>query len=230
MINQIISDSNNEVNDNFSIPVIVKTNLQDWYSKDKASIVKKRLEYISANKPRLTTLVQYPAGLTFKKCSHDRGEEFLVLSGDFSNDANEYSIGSYVRNPPGMKCIASTEHGCTLLFKTGQFHKMDKTRLAANAYEYNNLWVSAGEPGVSRVELHQFLDESINLYKIRPQCWITFEQRLHNIEVLVCTGSVIVAGTEYAAGTWFRYPPNSRIKIVSVSDACLFVKKRKYTS
>lgn len=217
--------SNGDVNSNFSIPVIVKTNLYDWHVKNKTGIVRKRLEYVSVDGPRLTSLVQYPAGLTFKKCSHKRGEEFLVLSGDYSNEENAYRAGSYVRNPPGMKFASSTEHGCTLLFKTGHFQKMDQTQLVINAHDYNDSWVSAGVPGVSRFELHQFLDESVHLYQIRPQCWITFKQYAHGIELLVCEGSVTVAGIKYTAGSWFRYPPHSRIKITSVSNVCLFVKK-----
>ena len=223
----IVSYSNDGLNDDFSTPVIVKTNLYDWSVKTK--IVRKRLEYIDINGPWLTTLVQYPAGLTFKKCSHNRGEEFLVLSGDFSNDERTYHSGAYVRNPPGMRFTSATRYGCLLLFKTGQFQKMDLTQRATTRREYDHLWVSAGEPGVSRIELHQFLDESVNLYQIRPQCWITFKQCTQGIEVFIYEGLVMVEGVTYTTGTWFRYPPHSQIKIVAISNTCLYVKKRKYT-
>ncbi len=225
----IINYGHSELNDNFSLPVIVKTSLYDWSIKNKTEIVRKRLESINVDGPKLTTLVQYPPGLTFKKCSHNRGEEFLVLSGDFSNNNHVYGSGSYVRNPPGTKFTSATRHGCLLLFKTGQFQKMDLTRLTVTRREYDHLWVSTGEPGVSRVELHQFLDESVNLYQIRPQCWITFKQCTQGIEVFIYEGLVTVAGVEYTTGTWFRYPPHSQIKIVATSNTCLFVKKRKYT-
>jgi hypothetical protein len=229
MITQTNNRGNNEINRNCSIPVIVKTNLNDWHEKSSMGIIRKRLEVINVDAPWLSTLVQYPAGVTFKKCTHNRGEEFLVLSGDFSNNRKTYSAGTYVRNPPGVQQASSTEHGCTLLFKTGQFQTLDKKAVAINANLQAASWQSAGEPGVSRMELHQFLDESVNLYKIRPQCWVTFKQCTHSIEVLVCEGCVIVDGIKYETGTWFRYPPNSRLVISSLSNACLFVKKRKYT-
>jgi len=228
MIIQPNNHRNNEINGNCSIPVIVKTNLNDWHEQSNSGIIKKRLEVFNEDASWLSSLVQYPAGVTFKKCTHNRGEEFLVLSGDFSNDSKTFSAGTYVRNPPGKQYASSTEHGCTLLFKTGQYQTLDKKPIAINAHLQADSWQSAGEPGVSRMELHQFLDESVNFYKIKPQCWITFKQCTHSIEVLVCEGTVIVNGIKYETGTWFRYPPNSRLVISSVANACLFVKKRKY--
>jgi hypothetical protein len=218
----------NEINGNLSIPIIVKTDLHDWQVKNKTGTVRKRLEQINIDGPRLTSLVQFPPGLTFKKATHDRGEEFLVLSGDFANDKKIYNCGAYVRNPPGMKHTSATRNGCTLLFKTGQFQKLDNNRRVVQPYELDTLWQTTNEPGVSRAELHQFLDETVSLYNIRPQCWITFRQYTHSIEILVCEGSITVSGIKYPTGTWFRYPPNSRIKITSVAMACLFVKKSKF--
>ena len=214
-----------EINSDFSAPVIVKANLHNWHHKNKTDIIRKRLEHIDIGGPRLTSLVQFPPGLTFKKCSHNRGEEFLVLSGDFSNDKKNFSPGTYVRNPPGKLFTSATKTGCTLLFKTGQFQKLDNKRCVIHPNDHKNSWKATGEPGVSRNELHQFLDETVNLYKIRPQCWVTFRQHTHSVEILICEGTVTVEGIKYSTGTWFRYPPNSRIKITASSTACLFVKK-----
>lgn len=217
----------NEINGNFSTPIIVKTNLHTWQVKNKTDTVRKRLEHINIDGPMLTSLVQYPPGLTFKKCSHNRGEEFLVVSGDFANDKKIYNCGAYVRNPPGTKHTSSTKNGCTLLFKTGQFQKLDNKRLVIQPYDHDDLWQATNEPGVFRTKLHQFLDETVSLYKINPQCWVTFRQYTHNIEILVCEGTVTVDRIKYPTGTWFRYPPNSRIQITSVAKSCLFVKKSK---
>ena len=217
----------NEINGNYSTPVIVKTRLYDWHNNYKAEFKKKRLEYIDADGPRLTSLVQFPPGSAFKKCTHDRGEELLVLTGDFSNNGKKYGPGTYVRNPPNKKFTSATKDGCALLFKTGQFQKLDNKRVVVHAAEHEDLWKSTLEPGVSRAELHQFLDETVSLYKIRPQCWVTFRLHTHSIEILVCDGTITVDGIKYTTGTWIRYPPNSRIKITSITLVCLYVKKGK---
>jgi len=217
----------NEINGNYSAPIIVKTNLHDWHGNNKTNINRKRLEYISADGPRLTSLVQFPPGCAFAKCTHDRGEEFLVLTGDFSNNGKTYEPGTYVRNPPHTKFTSATKNGCTLLFKTGQFQKLDNKRVVVHVADHENLWESTHEPGVSRAQLHQFLDETVSLYKIRPQCWATFRQYTHSIEILVCDGAVTADGIKYTTGTWFRYPPNSQIKITSITSVCLYVKKGK---
>ncbi len=79
MITQTNNRGNNEINGSYSIPVIVKSNLNDWHGQSNKGPIIKRLEVINVDAPWLSSLVQYPACVTFKKCRHNRGDEFLDL-------------------------------------------------------------------------------------------------------------------------------------------------------
>ena len=116
-------DAEKEINADFSIPVMVNTAVLDWQSSPAAGVVRKRLELVGKNKPRLTTLVQFAPGSSFNKHGHDGGEEFLVLSGIFSDAAGDYGPGSYVRNPPGTSHAPYTDRVVRFLSSFASFSR-----------------------------------------------------------------------------------------------------------
>jgi len=214
-----------EINANFSVPVTVETKILNWQVLSGAGIKQQCLERLSGNKSRLSSLAQFPAGRAFKKFGHKGGEELLVLSGIFSDADGDYGAGCYVRNPPGTYHQPFTRDGCTVLFKLGQFQPMDRKRLVINTRGTASKWQHAGEPGVSRQELHHFAEEEVSLHRIHPECWVTFKLQSQGLEVFVCEGPVSESGNLYSAGSWMRYPAGSKVKISSKGGACLYVKK-----
>ncbi len=214
-----------QIKANFSFPVIVETKVSDWQVSPKAGIKQKCLERMGGNKPRLTTLAQFPAGRIFKKFGHEGGVEFLVLSGIFSDADGDYGAGYYVRNPARMYHEPLTHDGCTVLFKLGQFQSLDRKQVVINTRDSGVKWKPAGEPGVSRLDLHHFAEEKICLYRIRSECWITFKNQNQGVEVFVCEGSISIDGNHYETGTWFRYPAGSKVKVCAKAGACLYVKR-----
>jgi len=214
-----------EINANFSFPVIIKTKLLDWQVSQKAGIKQKCLERVGRKISRLTILAQITTGRTFKKFGHENGVEFLVLSGVFSDADGDYSAGCYVRNPANTYFEPFTRDGCTVLFKLGQFQPLDRKKVVIATREPDAIWQSAGEPGVSCLDLHQFAEETVSLYRIRTECWVTFKNINQSVEVFVCEGSITVDGDYFDTGTWLRYPPGGKVKISSKKGACLYVKK-----
>ncbi len=223
-------DDENEINANFSISVVVNTSVLDWQESPAEGVVRKRLVLVGSDKPRLTTLVKFAPGSSFNKHGHDGGEEFLVLSGVFSDAAGDYGPGSYVRNPPGTYHAPYTEVGCMLFVKLRQFQTLDRKQLVVDSRADTTRWASTGEPGISQLKLHQFEGEQVTLYRILPQCWITLKKYTQGLEVFVYEGSISDVDGVYPEGTWLRYSAGSKVKISSVDGARIYMKQGKFIS
>jgi len=219
----IKDDQEEEINADFSIPVSVNTKTLNWQSSPVEGVLRKRLELAGQINPRLTTLVQFAPGSAFKEHIHDGGEEFLVLSGVLSDSNGDYGPGSYVRNPPGTSHAPFSRLGCILLVKLRQFQTEDHKQLTINTRN-NKGWISSGEPGVSRLDLHQYREEQVNLYRINPYCWMTHRRYDNGVEIFVCEGSISDGSGDYPAGSWLRYPVQSKLRISSPQGARIYMK------
>ena len=221
-INQL--NNEREINADFNVSVSVETNINEWRVSSITGN-KKYFERIEKNKLCLTMLAQFPAGRGFKKFGYERGVEFFVISGVFSDSEGDYSAGCYVRNPAGTYHEPFTRNGCTVLFKLGQFQPLDRKRIVIESKKPTVRWLPVGEPGVSRLALHHFSEEVINLYRIRSECWLTFKHQKYGLELFVCEGAITVSGKRYETGDWLRYPAGSRVKVSAIGDVCLYVKQ-----
>lgn len=218
-------DAEKEINADFTIQAVVNTAVLDWQVSPAAGVLRKRLELIGREKPRLTTLVQFEPGSSFNKHGHDGGEEFLVLAGVFSDADGDYGPGSYVRNPPGTFHAPSTDEGCTIFVKLRQFQPLDRKQLVVDSRATTTRWSSTGEPGISQLKLHQFADEQVSLCRILPQCWLTPRLYKYGLEIFVFEGMISDAEGSYPEGSWLRYPPGSKIKISSAEGARIYIKQ-----
>lgn len=214
-----------EINANFAVPVVVETKLLDWQLSPENVIQQQCFERVGKAKLRLTTLAQFSAERTFKKFGHEGGVEFFVLSGVFSDDRADYVAGSYVRHPAKTYQPSYTREGCTVLFKLGQFQPLDRKRVFINSRDEKAEWLPAGEPGVSRLDLHHFAEEAVCLYRIRAECWITFKGSNQGVEIFVCEGAACVNGAHYETGSWLRYPAGSKLKVSTKSGVCFYLKR-----
>ena len=64
-------------------------------------------------------LVRWAPGTVFQPHRHLGGEEILVLSGVFQDEAGTYPTGTWLRNPPGSVHSPWSDSGCTIWVKTG---------------------------------------------------------------------------------------------------------------
>lgn len=218
-------DQETELNSNFSIPVAVQTGKLKWQDSPAPGVMRKRLELIGTKNPRLTTLVKFAAGSSFEEHGHDGGEEFLVLDGVFSDASGNYEAGSYVRNPTGTFHAPFTEEGCTILVKLRQFQHLDRKQVSLATYNHSVHWKRFGQPGVAHMELHQFSDEQVSMYRISPECWLATQLYINGVEIFVCEGSISDDHQTYQKGTWLRYPRGSKLKISSPEGARIYLKQ-----
>lgn len=212
------------VNANLLFPVIVKTNVLDWRVPPTLGCKQTCLELSGKNRSRMTIVAQFSPGRMFKQFGHNRGVELLVLSGTFSNADGDYGAGCYMRIPAKTYHEPFTRDGCTILFKLGHIQPLDRNQVVIDSRSSTVRWIKTREPGVSRIDLHHFSEEKSCLYRIRPECWITFKSNNHIIEIFVCEGLISVDDNQCETGTWLRYPVGSKVKILSKSGACLYIK------
>jgi hypothetical protein len=135
----------------------------DWVASPEAGVERKMLERDGDELARATSIVRYAAGSAFAAHVHDRGEEFLVLAGTFSDENGNYPAGSYVRNPPGSRHRPFSTDGCTLFVKLRQFAPGDTLQRSLRADEA--AWSPDGATATRL--LHTFGIERVRLIRLR---------------------------------------------------------------
>ncbi|MGI9281682.1 MAG: cupin domain-containing protein [Endozoicomonas sp.] len=97
------------LNMNFQESVIIETENQEWQPSPASKVFRKPLAREDRESGHATSIVQYVAGASFPEHLHPAGEEILVLSGIFSDEAGNFGPGSYLRNPPGSSHANGTD-------------------------------------------------------------------------------------------------------------------------
>jgi anti-sigma factor ChrR (cupin superfamily) len=216
-------DREQAVNPDFGRFVRVETERMPWGGSPAEGVLRKRLELIGTDAPRLTTLVRFAPGSAFPAHVHDGGEEFLVLEGIFSDDRGDYPAGTYVRNPPGSRHATSSREGCTLFVKLRQFAPGDEatvvrdTRIAA--------WQRGSIPGVEVLPLHRHAGEHISLLRLAPNAVLESIAYPQGAEIMVLAGMLSDEHGDHPPGTWLRYPPGSAHTPSSRPGCTLYLKR-----
>ena len=121
-----------DVNANFSQRVVLNADEIKWEITPMQGVERRRLDRVSGEKERVTTIVRYAPGSAFSSHVHSGGEEFIVLDGVFEDDYGDWPKGSYIRNPPGSKHTPGSTPGCIIFVKLWQFQPDDRTFVHAN--------------------------------------------------------------------------------------------------
>jgi len=87
------------VNANFDERIVIDTLKSGWVSSPVPGIERIMLDRLGAEDARATSIVRYAAGTTFTPHEHPLGEDFLVLSGVFSDEHGDYPAGTWLRSP-----------------------------------------------------------------------------------------------------------------------------------
>src|SRR5258708_32760883 len=107
--------SNELVNADFSRRVVIATDEMSWIPSPQAGVERRLLDRVGGEVARATSLVRYAPASALPAHEHSVGEEFLVLSGEFSDDHGASSAGTDIRNPPGRRHAQRTESVSVLL-------------------------------------------------------------------------------------------------------------------
>lgn len=206
----------------FSQRVVVDASRLPWQKSPLAGVERKPLDRVGGEVARATSIVRYAAGSHFDAHEHGLGEEFLVLSGTFSDESGDFPVGSYVRNPPGSSHRPFSLDGCEIFVKLRQFSPDDCERVVIDTRR--SAWLPGLVPGLSVLPLHQFGSESVALVRWAPAT--KFKQHVHwgGEEILVLEGVFSDEQGDYPAGTWLRNPHRSAHTPFSEPGCLIWVK------
>lgn len=182
------------------------------------------LDRIGEETGHATSLVRYTPESVFPTHVHSGGEEIFVLSGEFSDEHNNYPTGSYLRNPIGTKHRPRIgPQGATIFVKLHQFDQQDKQQI--NIDTDSQPWLPGLVSGLSVMPLHQFDVEHVALVKWAP--FTKFQPHGHygGEEILVLEGTFYDEHGSYPAGTWLRSPHLSQHLPYTEDDGALIYVK-----
>jgi len=158
-----------------------------WTASPEAKVERKMLERDGEEVARATSIVRYAPGSAFPAHVHERGEEFIVLEGTFSDEHGDNAVGTYVRNPPGSQHRPFSKGGCIIFVKLRQF-EMSDSRHCVIRLEHDPRAVVAA----SSTLLHAFGTERVSLVRLPAGATMKFDRSDGGAELLVLEGSVDV--------------------------------------
>jgi anti-sigma factor ChrR (cupin superfamily) len=217
--------SNDLVNADFTQRVVIATDNLPWIASPQAGVERRLLDRIGGEVARATSLVRYAPASAFPAHEHALGEEFLVLSGVFSDEHGDYGEGTYVRNPPRSRHTPRTGPGCIILVKLRQMEPTETKRVVIDTA--NAIWKPAEPNGLIRLPLHLAPDtgESVTLERLPPGTLPTEADQPGGEEIFVLSGEVSERHGSYGAGTWIRNPAGSRSGFGSKDGATYWAKR-----
>jgi anti-sigma factor ChrR (cupin superfamily) len=217
--------SNELVNADFAQRVVIATDTMPWIPSPQAGVERRLLDRIGGEVARATSLVRYAPASAFPAHSHALGEEFLLLSGAFSDERGDYAAGTYVRNPPRSRHTPRTAPGCTILLKLRQMKPTEAKRVVIDSTKA--VWKLADPKGLIRLPLYLASDtgESVTLEQMLPGTHLIEANQPGGEEIFVLSGELSDQHGSYGAGTWIRSPAGCRSGFGSRSGAAYWAKR-----
>ena len=210
------------------LPVIVHAAALEWTPSPQAGVERRFLERIGGEIAYATSIVRYAPDSRFPEHTHEKGEEFLVLSGVFSDETGHFPAGSYVRNPPGSRHAPFTREGCTIFVKLRQMDDRESGTLARSIDEPSP--IPSGVVGLARSPLFEGAgSERVLIERLDPGTHWTNRRVEGGEEILVLDGSLDYGATPCPAMTWLRVPQGHEQAITS-SAGCRYWVKRGHLS
>ncbi len=211
-----------EINADFEKRVVVLPEDYNWSESPAGGVERMMLDRIGDEVARATTIVRFAPGSKFDAHTHGGGEEFLVLSGVFSDETGDFPAGSYVRNPIGTSHAPHTDEGCTILVKLHQFAPDDTAQFSIDTRRTE--FRPGTAPGLSVLPLHSGATENVALVRWAPGTRFTPHQHWGGEEVFVLEGTFQDEHGSYPAGSWIRSPHMSRHAPWSDEGCLIYVK------
>ena len=194
-----------------------------WRSSPSPGVERRMLDRVGDEVAVATSVVRYAPGSRFPVHRHERGEEYLVLAGVFSDASGNYGRGWYVRNPPGTAHAPWTEGGATILVKLRQFEPTGLRPVAVDTAAGN--WEPATAPGTEVLRLHDFGAERVRMYRLAAGTELPARETPGGEEIYVVAGTLAEADTLYRTDTWIRNPPGSAAPLQASEDTVIWVKR-----
>lgn len=211
------------INDEFSQKVVINTADLAWEPSPAFGVERKYLDRIGDEIARASSIVKFLPNTSFAEHIHGKGEEILVLEGNFSDEHGEYPAGTYIRNPPNSTHTPYSKEGCTLFVKLRQFHPEDASSIRVDTATHS--WYPGLVPGLSVMPLHEF--DGIGTALVRWDPNTKFNPHVHpgGEEIFVLKGVFHDEHGSYPMGTWIRSPRYSKHAPFTKSEGALIYVK-----
>lgn len=205
-----MADVAERINADFSRKVSVDINEMSWLDSPASGVARKPLDRIGGEVARATSVVRFKAGYSFPAHNHGGGEEFLVLSGVFSDETGDYGPMSYVRNPPGSAHKPYSADGCEIFVKLCQMKASGEPQLVVDSAAVEFLPVAEAS-GLYRKVLFEgpSWQENVALEKRVPMSGVLPELFDQGAEVMVLSGALYDGDDAYGPMNWVRFPKGS---------------------
>jgi hypothetical protein len=209
------------INADFSKAATVVPGDTAWIQSPAAGVERLMLDRIGDEVARATSLVRYAAGSSFSRHEHEKGEEFLVLAGVFSDEHADYGTGTYVRNPPGSGHTPFCKSGCRILVKLRQFDPQD---LQPVVVDTNNqgLWQNTEDDGVKTLVLHEYGAESVRMFRMPSGSAMNLPS--DGSEILVVSGLISCEKESWPNESWLRFPAGVVASVRAEKSSVLWLK------
>jgi quercetin dioxygenase-like cupin family protein len=167
---------------------LVDGGAQPWMPSPERGVERCMLERIGDEVALATSIVRYGPRTRFPSHVHTLGEEFLVLSGTFSDQHGDYPEGTFVRNPPGSAHAPHSADGCVIFVKLRQMQP-DETE-SVRVFPADRAWARDGAAGVERAPLYRNQRISVSLLRLAAGAELPARDVARGAELFVVSGSV----------------------------------------
>lgn len=208
-----------DVNADFALRAAVHSAQLPWVPSPMQGVDRRMLDRVGDEVARATSIVRYAPESSFSPHVHGGGEEFLVLSGVFSDEHGDYPAGFYIRNPPTSRHTPSSRPGCTIFVKLWQFDPDDRAevRIDTDALPFT---AALGRPGVETKLLFADEREQVRIERWLPGLQVSLPQQA-GLELLVLDGSLVADGERFEAQSWLRLPAGAGFDGTAGPIGCL---------
>lgn len=207
------------------LPARVDGHALPWVASPEPGVDRRMLERSGDEVAVATSIVRYAPGSRFPTHEHALGEEFLVLSGTFSDDDGDYPRYSYVRNPPGSRHAPRSAEGCIILVKLRQMAG-DETETVRD-FAFSRWWQTDFAPGIERAMLYANRRQRVSLLRFAPGATLHQRDIPGGEELFVIEGSIQLPGNTESLGpwSWSRSADARQPSLSSAGGALLWVKR-----
>jgi len=217
-----------KINSDLTAPALVKYTDSTWLPSPTPGVDRKMLEREGDEKAvRATTIVRYRPESSFPSHNHDGGEEFLVLSGKFSDKSGNFCRGFYVRNPVGSRHAPWSDLGTTIFVKLGQIDPADRSYVRLDTEGAD--WQDYRKSGFRTLLLHRFSGETVRLVTLEQGRIYPEQSFPGGSEIFVIKGELRAENTDFttdlAEGDWLRCPARLDITISTGKAGVTFYLK-----
>jgi len=205
---------------------LVEGGTMAWLPSPQQGVERRMLERSGDEVADATTIVRYARRSRFPAHTHELGEEFLVLSGTFSDEHGDYPAGTYVRNPPGSAHAPHSDGGCVILVKLRQM-RADESE-CVRVYPGERAWRAQPWPGVDSALLYANARIQVSLLRLAPGAGLPERRRMRGEEMFVIEGTVDLltrSGQTLHPWAWRRSAERRQPAMRSAGGALLWLKR-----